>query len=101
MFSGPKHRPKGDLAFRRQALVAKEDDLMFDQGGPDSGDHLVGQVLRKVDAGDFGAQRPGDPADSQAHLVLPQTAAHLALKREACKAGGKPLSRPRRGEGAT
>jgi len=100
MFSGPKRRPKATW-FRRQALVTKEDDLMLDQCGPDLRDQAVGLVDGEVDAGDFSAQRPGDLADGQAHAVLPQTAAHLALKREACKAGGKPLSRPERMEGAT
>ena len=51
---------EGKLARRRQVLVAEEDHLVFQQGGADFAQHLVGQVFRKVDAGDLGAERAGD-----------------------------------------
>lgn len=44
-----------DLLLAAHLLVAKEDDLVLDQGAPDGGDLRCGKLLRKIDAEYLGA----------------------------------------------
>jgi hypothetical protein len=45
---------KGNMLGTVDVLIAKEDDLVVEQGGSDCGDRGVGQVIRQIDAVDFG-----------------------------------------------
>ena len=49
-----------ELLVGREMLVAEADHQIIQQGGADFRQHLIGHVLRQIDAGDIGAERSGE-----------------------------------------
>ena len=49
---------EGNVLLRGQLLLAKENDAIVDERPADFADHVVVEVARQVDAGNFGAERP-------------------------------------------
>src|SRR6266481_5953285 len=75
----PKPAAEGEMLFRGQMLVVKEDDLMVEQCLADLANDLVGERPGKIDAGDFGAERARDPLSGNRvviHRASSLTATH-------------------------
>jgi hypothetical protein len=74
-----KPAAEGEMLFRGQMLVVKENDLMVEQCLADLANYLVGEWPGEIDASDFGAKRARDPLSGNRvviHRASSPTAAH-------------------------
>src|SRR6516162_9998658 len=76
--NSPNRRP-GEMLFRGQMLVVKENDWMVEQCLADLANDLGGEWPGEIDASDFGAKRARDPLSANRvviHRASSPTAAH-------------------------
>ena len=74
-----KPAAEGEMLFRGQMLVAKENDLMDEQCLADLANDLVGEWPGEINASDFGAKRARDPLSGNRaviHRASSPTTAH-------------------------
>src|SRR5690606_38371756 len=79
---------EGELTLRREVLVAGEDDEIVEQGGADLAQHLVVQLLRKIEAVDLGAEGAGDRVDLDVAILAVAQFRHERSSSDVSMAAG-------------